>query len=297
MPLDLQPGQTHTVDFGTGVVVRGRVKPSGKVASSLDMNYCLNFFLKRASGIDPPEPIRRAGFDWRHGWSFNLRNSEEGRRFLSTLPYHFVKFQSDGSFEIHGVEPGDYQFAISIYEPPEGCLIDPVGLDVVDVSVGNQDLDLGEIEVEVKLGPQVGERFPNFRFAKMSRDESGSIADFTGRYLLIDFWATWCAPCIKQLPDVRTAANRWDSEKVAVLSVSLDEDSDHARKFILEKQVDWPQALLAGRDTPVVRQQLGISSVPIHYVLDPEGTILLRTFKLDEAVTFIDKKLDSSDSE
>lgn len=255
------------------------------------MNFCLNYLLKRSPGITPPEPIRRAGFDWQDGWSFDYRNSQEGRGFLATLTHYFVKFQTDGSFEIQGVEPGEYQFAISIYEPPEGCLIDPVGLDVVDVSVGVDDVDLGEIEVDVKLGPQVGDPFPNFRFAKRSEGESGSVADFQGRYLLVDFWATWCAPCVKQIPDLRSAVGKWDAEQVAVLSVCLDDDPDQARKFILENDMNWPQALLAGRDSPVVRQQLGISSVPVHYVLDPDGVVLHRAFQLDDAISFVNQKL------
>ncbi len=167
-PLDLKPGETYTVNFGEeGIVVRGQVKPLGDLASKLDMTYCLNFLLKHAPGITPPEPIARAGFDWRKGWSFDLRDSQEGRGFLSTLHHHFVKFEADGKFAINGVTEGDYEFAISVYEPPEGCLIDPVGRDVKDFHVGETELqrgelDLGVIEVEVSLGPQVGavSKFP-----------------------------------------------------------------------------------------------------------------------------------------
>ncbi|MEM6364312.1 MAG: TlpA disulfide reductase family protein [Planctomycetota bacterium] len=202
-----------------------------------------------------------------------------------------MTFDSDGSFEIHGVQPGDYQFAISIYEPPEGCLIDPVGLDVVNVTVGKEDLNLGLIEVDVKLGPQIGEPFPNFRFSRLLEGESGSITDFRGKYVLIDFWATWCKPCVKEIPEIRAIVDRWDSNKVAILSANLDEDVDHARRFISKREMNWPQALLAGKDGPVVRQQLGISSVPVYYVLDEEGNVAHRAFRLNEAVSFIDEQL------
>ncbi|MEM6689806.1 MAG: carboxypeptidase regulatory-like domain-containing protein, partial [Planctomycetota bacterium] len=292
VPLDLKPGETREVTLGTGAVVRGRVQPSGDLASKLDMNYCLNYLLKRAPGITPPEPIQRAGFAWEDGWSFDYKNSQEGRGFLSTLTYHFVKFQSDGSFEIHGVDPGDYEFAISIYEPPEGCLIDPVGLEVVSVSVGPNDIDMRDINVDVQLGPKVGDTFPNFRFETRREGQTGAISDFRGRFLLIDFWATWCAPCVKQIPNLRSTVQRWNEDQVTVLSVSLDEDLDHARKFILERNMSWPQAMMAGRDGPIVRQQLGISSVPIHYVLDEEGRVLHRAFNLDEATSFIDQILE-----
>ena len=277
-------------------MVRGQVKPAGDLAAKLDMNYCLNYLLKRAPGITPPAPIARAGFDWRNGWSFDFTDSQEGHGFLRTLPHHFVKFEPDGTFTINGVAEGEYQFAISIYEPPEGCLIDPVGLDVKNFSVGTIDLqrgelDLGVLDVEVSLGPQVGEPFPSFRYESVNEEEVRNTSDLRGRYALIDFWATWCAPCVKTIPELKEVAKRFDSDRVVVLSVSLDEVLDHARQFITDQDMTWPQALLGERDNPIVRQQLGISSVPIYYVLDPQGKLIHRSFQLHDAVDALQKAL------
>jgi thiol-disulfide isomerase/thioredoxin len=303
VPLNLQPGETSVVQLGAdGIVVRGRVRPSGELAPKLDMNYCLNYLLKRTAGIDPPSPIARAGFDWRNGWSFDLTNSQEGRGFLSTLFHHFVKFQSDGTFAIHGVTPGDYQFAISVYEPPEGCLVDPVGLKVVEFKVTEADeergeLDLGMIDVEVKLGPQVGEPFPTFRYGIPSSDEVHSVSDWRGRYVLVDFWATWCGPCIAHLPELGAVAKRLDPKRATVLSICLDEDLEQAKAFMATKEMDWPRGLLGERDNPLVRQQLGVSSVPICFVLDPEGKLVHRSFRLDEAVAALYAALEGKQPE
>ncbi len=296
VPLDLQPGKTHQVNLGGGVTIRGVVRPTGELASQLDMNYCLNFLFKNAPGITPPDSVAQAGFDWQSGWSFNLFDSTEGRGFMNTMTHYFVKFEPDGSFVIHGVEPGKYQFATSIHEPPEGCLVDPVGRKVIDVDVDDQavsrgELDMGTIEVDVSLGPQVGEPFPNFRFETMDEDELQTVSTYRGRYLLIDCWATWCAPCIAAIPELRRAAASWDEDRVAVLSVSLDDDAAKARRFIREQDMSWPQGLLGSRDNGFTRSQLGISSVPVHFVLDGDGKLLHRTLKLDDAIDFLNRQL------
>ena len=227
--------------------------------------------------------------DARGGFTFDLTSSSEGQGFLSTLHHHFVRLQPDGTFEISGVDEGDYQFAISIYEPPQGCLIDPVGRKVVDFHVGPDavtrgDFDLGLIEVEVKLGPRPGDPFPNFRYEGLEPGEEHQVSAHRGRFLLVDFWATWCAPCVAKLPELKAIARGLDPDRAAILSVCLDEQVEEARRFIAKREMDWPQALLGNRDNPVVRQQLGISSVPIYYVIDPEGRLVDRSFELAEAV-------------
>ncbi len=303
VPLDLQPGKNHAASIGEeGIVVRGRVRPTGDIAAKLDMTYCLNYLLKRSPGIEPPPPIARAGFDWRDGWSFDLKDSEEGRGFLATLSHHFVKFAPDGTFAIHGVSPGDYQFATSVYEPPEGCLIDPVGRKVFEFAVTAADeekgeLDLGVIDVDVKLGPQIGDPFPIFRYEILAEDGVSSVADWQGRYVLIDFWATWCGPCIAHLPELKSIAEKIDPERSALLSISLDEDVKKARAFIASRQMDWPQGLLGQRDNPLVRQQLGISSVPVYFVLDPTGKLIHRSLRLHDAVSALEDALKQSKDE
>ena len=153
------------------------------------------------------------------------------------------------------------------------------------------DVDLGVIKVDVSLGPEVGEPFPNFRYETVNEEEVRRISDLRGRFVLIDVWATWCAPCVKAIPDLKAAAGRFDDDKVVVLSVGLDEDLDHARKFIRDHEMDWPQALLGKRDSPMVRKKLGISSVPLYYVLDPEGKLVHRSFRWEDAVESLEEAL------
>jgi len=110
---------------------------------------------------------------------------------------------------------------------------------------------------------------------------------------LVDFWATWCGPCIALLPELRTVAEGLDREGAIVLSVSLDEDLEQARSFIAARQMDWPQALLGERDNPFARQQLGISSVPIYFVIDPEGNLVHRSFRLADAVAALEAAMEA----
>jgi thiol-disulfide isomerase/thioredoxin len=68
-----------------------------------------------------------------------------------------------------------------------------------------------------------------------------SLDSLAGKVVLIDFWATWCAPCLQALPHIRDIANRFQEEPFVVLSVSLDKDEREWRAFVQKNHMTWPQ--------------------------------------------------------
>ena len=121
--------------------------------------------------------------------------------------------------------------------------------------------------------------------------EPVSLDSLRGKFVVLNFWATWCGPCVKSIPELRQLAKQSADDDVTILSISLDEQLNHAKKFIQNEKMDWPQALLGERDNPMVRKQLGISSVPVYYVLDPEGQLRHRSFRLSDAADALRKEL------
>lgn len=94
------------------------------------------------------------------------------------------------------------------------------------------------------------------------------IADSKNRYVLIDFWASWCGPCMNELPYLKEAYNRYASQGFEILGVSLDQDRDSWLKAIKEKEMNWIHVSDLKYWSNEVAQQYNIHSIPANYLVD-----------------------------
>jgi peroxiredoxin len=298
VPLDLQPGQQVTVDLGGhGAEVTGRVVLSGDVRRQIDLKYSLNYLLRKTAGVEPPPELAAKGFDWRRGWSDAWTSTEEGLAYLETRPHYFVKLNRDGTFVVSGVPAGQYELALRIYEPPTaGCLVSPVGSRVIPFEVTERDeqagrLSLGDLPVEASLGPQPPDMAPDFEF-ETTMGGSERLSNYRGRHVLVNFWATWCGPCMASLPGLRKIHDQFESDRLAVVSLSLDADKDAARTFIQEQNLPGIHGLLGEWSQTSVPSQYGISSAPAYFLIAPDGKLIYRGYDLAELSKSLEGTLD-----
>lgn len=121
----------------------------------------------------------------------------------------------------------------------------------------------------------------HLRLGKVAKSLSGknldgkvvNIEDFRGKALLIDFWATWCAPCATAVPDLVKLSHELPSSKFAILGISADQDDKKLKGFIKEKAVAWDNIM--DRDG-VLQKRWQSLSLPTYYVLDTKGVIRFR---------------------
>ncbi|MBK8100365.1 MAG: TlpA family protein disulfide reductase [Planctomycetes bacterium] len=107
-------------------------------------------------------------------------------------------------------------------------------------------------------------------------DHTGTAIDlsaYKGKVLLIDFWATWCGPCMGELPNVIAAYDKFHGQGFEVLGVSLDEDKSAFEKCIAEKKMSWRHHFDGKGWQNEVAQLYGVQSIPATYLIGPDGKV------------------------
>ncbi len=136
---------------------------------------------------------------------------------------------------------------------------------------------------KIKKSLVVGKPFPDFE-GKNLAGKAFSLMDYKGKVVLIDFWATWCGPCVAELPHVKETYSHYNSKGFEVIGISLDRDRAELESFIEKEKMGWTQHFDEGR---VIASRYGVNSIPTTYLLDGEGRIIasnLRGKRLEEEV-------------
>jgi peroxiredoxin len=139
---------------------------------------------------------------------------------------------------------------------------------------------------KTRAGLAVGKPFPDFE-VKDTAGKPLSLAAYKGKVILLDFWATWCGPCITELPNLLEAYEKHHAAGFEIIGISLDSDRSKLDNFVKQKKMNWPQHFDGKGWQNELAQKYGINSIPATYLLDREGKIIgtgLRGKKLEEAV-------------
>lgn len=142
-----------------------------------------------------------------------------------------------------------------------------------------------KIQADLKRLDQVGRTAPSFT-AQDIEGRTIRSSDYRGKYVLLDFWATWCGPCVAELPRLQEAYRTYHAAGLEIVGISLDETREPVVDFVKARKVPWPQVQGAGGASDLA-QSFGVVSIPATYLIDPEGTIIrldLRGKALDEAL-------------
>ena len=131
-----------------------------------------------------------------------------------------------------------------------------------------------------------GTQFPDFA----EKDLQGnplSVAKYKGKLVLVDFWATWCGPCVGELPSVIKAYSKHHADGFEIIGISLDMDEQKLKSFLKTKEIPWAQYFDGKGWQNKLAAKYGIQSVPATFLLDGDGKIIgqdLRGEALEEAL-------------
>ncbi|ANI89214.1 hypothetical protein A9P82_07860 [Arachidicoccus ginsenosidimutans] len=101
-----------------------------------------------------------------------------------------------------------------------------------------------------------------------------SLSDFKGKYVLVDFWASWCGPCRAENPNVVKAYNKYKDKNFTILGVSLDQNGDKWKEAIAKDNLTWTEVsdLKFWKNEAAVAY--GVQAIPANFLIDPNGIII-----------------------
>jgi len=129
-------------------------------------------------------------------------------------------------------------------------------------------------KIEGKKRSVIGSAAPDF----VMNDINGKpvkLADYRGKYVLLDFWASWCVPCREENPYVKTAYQKFKDKNFVIISVSVDEDGQKWKQAVEKDQLPWLHVSDLQK-TNKVAELYGVQPIPDNFLIDPSGKIIDR---------------------
>ena len=129
----------------------------------------------------------------------------------------------------------------------------------------------------------IGQKLPNyFRDVLGTKNQSLDFSNFEEKYLLIDFWASWCLPCIEELPYIKEMYNRYFPRQFDIIGVSLDTDREAFELFLERYKLTWNQYFDGKAFQGELIKNYGIFRLPSKYMIDPEGIVISANIHAEE---------------
>ncbi|MDT8427345.1 MAG: TlpA disulfide reductase family protein [Pseudomonadales bacterium] len=116
-----------------------------------------------------------------------------------------------------------------------------------------------------------GDLAPDFTLPSIHEDGTSiSLADFRGKAVYVDFWASWCAPCLRSLPLINELYARYREQGLEVIAINVDNRIEDGQDFLLDIDLDYLIPIDADNE---VLQAYEVMGMPTSFLVDPEGII------------------------
>jgi cytochrome c biogenesis protein CcmG, thiol:disulfide interchange protein DsbE len=119
----------------------------------------------------------------------------------------------------------------------------------------------------------VGDSAPDKELSVLGGSGTGEIADYRGKWVLVNFWASWCEPCRSEAPALESFQTEHSPQGFTVLGINLDDSTDDAIAFVRRYGLTYPQ--LRDGDGSDRRDAYGMTGFPESFLVDPQGNLAL----------------------
>lgn len=153
---------------------------------------------------------------------------------------------------------------------------------VLGVSNGSLTLEKADEEIEMQPLPpdlRIGQPSLTFTATTMDGREVTFPKDYAGRIVMLDFWATWCGPCIGEIPNMKEAYATWHEAGFDILGISFDREemADKITEFLEEKELTWPQIYEGKYWNTTLGLQHDVGGIPFVLLVDGDSGKILAT--------------------
>ncbi|WP_353139159.1 TlpA disulfide reductase family protein [Pseudopedobacter sp.] len=180
---------------------------------------------------------------------------------------------------IMGTDPVSYEDKIIAYSKeaaenfPENKMIQAFAKQMA----GMENLAVG------KVAPDFTANTPDGKAMKLS--------DLRGKYVLLDFWASWCGPCRQENPHIVKTYEKYKGKNFTVLGFSLDNDASKWKEAIQADKLNWSHVSELKQWDAETARLYNINAIPASFLLDPQGKIIAKNLRGDDLQKFLEKTL------
>lgn len=281
-------------EVAAGQTVTGKLAVPAENAGQ-DINFTLARGILFTVQSPPviPYPREDMSQEEKLAWQKEWIASEAGKAWIkeqqearANAKRYNVQADEQGSFTIEDVAPGKYNLSLSIIDPTSRRPLG--GARLADIVVADQAVELGDVPLSIVKYLKVGDDAPAVNATTLDGQEL-KLSDFRGKYVLIDFWATWCGPCIRETPVIKKVHQTYaDRDDFAVIGFSIDKEVDLPAAYAKKNELEYHQAFLGiGEEGRKTLNNWGISGIPSIWLIGPDGKIVamgLRGERMHEAV-------------
>lgn len=215
---------------------------------------------------------------WKHKEQYNNRltfDSLHRQHFISLLnkSSEYIRKHGNNYFYFWYFIEQYYKISTILFQKDtalcltiKDSLLSIFSKDIISSFEGNQILQ----EMAVFLRPKTHILAPQFRVT----DTEGNVIDLgrnKGKFVLLDFWASWCPPCMRTIPQLKGIRGRYSVEKLLIVGVNYDKDSTAFAKVVLTEQFSWPQIF---DKENLIKKLYGETALPTWILINKEGIVV-----------------------